>query len=193
MIYEVVNILDLIKIIGETETRRILLDFECPLNEEVEYFIHNNAIDFAKRKISVTFLVFNDKGALSGIFTLAHKAIEIDASNLSKETIKRLTRFAYFDETSQNFSVSAFLIGQFGKNYNNNINADIDGNVLMNTVFEKLVSVQHEIGGGIVYLDCENKSKLLEFYSNNSNNFRKFGEYVSNTDNVRYIQMMKFF
>ena len=37
-------------------------------------------------------------------------------------------------------------------------------------------SVQREIGGGVVYLECEEKPELLNFYQNEKNRFRKFGE-----------------
>lgn len=37
----------------------------------------------------------------------------------------------------------------------------INGNELMDLTFEILEKVQHDIGGGIVFLECENKVKLF--------------------------------
>lgn len=51
--YTVMNILDLIDSVGENEVRKGLSDFLCPQNVEIENFIRNNAIDFAKRKLSI--------------------------------------------------------------------------------------------------------------------------------------------
>ena len=51
--YSAVNILDMIDAIGEDELTAILSDFSCPKNLEIETFVKNNAIDFAKRKISI--------------------------------------------------------------------------------------------------------------------------------------------
>ena len=51
MVDKVVNILDMMELIGEDGVKQILSDFSCPLNVEIENFVHNNAIEFAKRKI----------------------------------------------------------------------------------------------------------------------------------------------
>lgn len=51
-----VNIQDMLKAIGEKEVFSILSDFSCPLNVEVEDFVRNKSIDFAKRKLSITYL-----------------------------------------------------------------------------------------------------------------------------------------
>lgn len=40
-----VNIQDMLKAIGEEELQRFLSDFSSPLNEEVEDFVHNKAIE----------------------------------------------------------------------------------------------------------------------------------------------------
>lgn len=52
--YTVMNILDLIDSVGENEVQKGLSDFLCPQNVEIENFIRSNAIDFAKRKLSIT-------------------------------------------------------------------------------------------------------------------------------------------
>lgn len=62
--------------------------------------------------------------------------------------------------------MSAFLIAQFGKKYGFEGNLELSGNSSMDDVFEILGRVQRDIGGGIVYLECENQPKLLEFYQN---------------------------
>lgn len=91
-----VNIQDMLKAIGEEEVFSILSDFSCPLNVEVEDFARNKSIDFAKRKLSITYLVMRKtnekKNILVGIYTLSHKAIEITNSNISNTTRKKLLR-----------------------------------------------------------------------------------------------------
>lgn len=59
--YTTVNILDMIKVIGEDNVNQLLSDFSCPKNDEIENFIKKNAIDFAKRKMSVTHLVMDEQ------------------------------------------------------------------------------------------------------------------------------------
>ena len=48
--YTVANILDLLETVGEDKVSFALSEFSCPRNAEIEDFIHNNAIDFAKEK-----------------------------------------------------------------------------------------------------------------------------------------------
>lgn len=63
------------------------------------------------------------------------------------------------------------MIAQFGKNYTLAPEKRLSGNELMDLAFEVLERVQHEIGGGVVFLECEDKPKLLEFYQNDKNRF----------------------
>ena len=63
--------------------------------------------------------------------------------------------------------------------------------MLMNIALELLQDVQDKVGGMMVYLDCEADASLISFYENE--NFRLFGERISEKDNKRYLQYMKFF
>ncbi|MCI9540471.1 MAG: hypothetical protein HFG39_05320 [Lachnospiraceae bacterium] len=47
--YTIVNILDMLEAIGEQNLSVILSDFSCQINEEIENFVWNNTIEFAKR------------------------------------------------------------------------------------------------------------------------------------------------
>ena len=47
-----VNIQDILKAVGEEKVQSLLSDFSSPLNEEVEDFVHNKSIEFAKKKLS---------------------------------------------------------------------------------------------------------------------------------------------
>ena len=122
---QTINILDSIDENGLEKTKAALAKFstkrsnrENSLNEDIEIFLKNNAIQFAKEKKSITYLVLDiKKGILLGYFTLAHKTIEIPESVLSKTKKKRIERYARFNETLNAYPVSAFLIAQFGKNY----------------------------------------------------------------------------
>ena len=44
----------------------------------------------------------------------------------------------------------------------------------MDLTFEVLEKVQHEIGGGVVFLECEDKPKMLDFYENENKGFAPF-------------------
>ena len=187
----VFNILDMLDSIGEERVKAVLSDFACPKNNEIEDFLHKNAIEFAKRKMSVTYLVFNDEKQFVGYFTLTHKHSSVNNDVLSNNSRKRLERQARYDETTNSYEVSAFLIAQFGKNYA--YDSQISGDRLMDYVFDVLYKIQHLIGGGIVFLECEDNEKLLEFYQSENNGFKKYGERFSDRDNKKYLQLLKFF
>ena len=190
--YQVINILDMIESVGEDEVKSILSDFSCKRNPEIENFVRKNAVDFAKKKMSVTYIVVDDTESICAIFTLTHKAIEITNKNLSNTMRKRIQRHSRLDESTGSFNVSAFLIAQFGKSDTKTSEENISGNALMDFTFEVLTAVQHDIGGGLVYLECEDKEKLINFYSSEPNQFFKFGERYSKEDKVKYIQLFRF-
>lgn len=130
--YTVMNILDMIDSIGESEVRKGLSDFLCPRNVEIGNFIRNNAIDFSKRKLSITYLLLdNADGAITGYFTLTHKAIEIKNDNISNTTRWKLSSHARLNANTNSFTASAFLFAQIGKNYDIDNERRITGDELI--------------------------------------------------------------
>ena len=186
-----INLLDLVDAIGEEEAKNLLSDFSCSKNQEIEKYVQINALDFAKRKISMTHLVIDEQGRIAAMVALTHKAIEIAGEGLSITTRLKLRRFAELDESTGCFSVSAFLIAQFGKG--DVADSSLTGDSLMACAMEILSSAQRMVGGGVVYLECENRPKLLQFYESDANGFRTFGRRLSEKDQVEYIQLLRFF
>lgn len=190
--YTVTNVLDLVESVGVEEAQKGLSEFSCPLNEEIENFIHKNAIEFAKRKLSITYLIFDDyDGAIVGYFTLAHKAIEIKNDDISNTTRRKLSSFAKMDADTNSYTASAFLLAQIGKNYGVDNGTRIAGMELIGYANAIMADIQRRIGGGIIYLDCEDKQHLKSFYID-KNHYRVFGERYSNSDGIRYLQMIRF-
>ena len=71
--------------VGEPALVRLLSDFSCPKNPDVEYFLKKNAIEFTKKNQSVTYLVFsNDEGELIGYFSIALKPLTVRGETVSK-------------------------------------------------------------------------------------------------------------
>ena len=88
--YTVMNILDLLESVGTDEVVNGISDFSCPQNQEIEDFLHKNAIEFARRKLSITYLLLDNlDGEIVGYFTLTHKAIEVKNDNISN-TVRRI-------------------------------------------------------------------------------------------------------
>ncbi len=163
--------------LGENVAKDILSSFSCPLNPDVQHFLHHTAIEFSKQSISSTYLImasYREKYVLVGYFTLANKIFCIDKDSLpNKIWKKRMARFGQFDKNIQRYTISAPLIGQLGKNYSNGYNKLITGDELLKLALDKVRQMQSIVGGKIVYLECEQKERLIDFYSRNG--FVNFG------------------
>ena len=129
--YKIYNLLDLIDSVGEEKVQSILCDFSCPLNKEIENFASRNAIDFSKKKISITYLIMDNDYNVVSLFTLAHKIIDVNCSGFSNTTKKKLKKYADANGLDNTLSLSAFLMAQLGKNYRDNIESP-DGNRIVN-------------------------------------------------------------
>ncbi|MBR4631556.1 MAG: hypothetical protein IKO57_14125 [Treponema sp.] len=189
--FHIVNIQDLILEIGQEKTSLLFQDFTSPKNPEIETFLRNKAIDFVRRKLAVTYIVLDSNGEIVAYFTLAHKAIEFSADGMSQSTKKKIERYSKFNLGSNSYSVSAFLLAQFGKNNSYAKKKSLSGNKLMDFVHELIAAIQYMIGGGMLYLECEDNTFLLDFYQNEHNGFHLFGERISDSG-TRYKLLYKF-
>ena len=195
---EIILVLDMVEMIGEDSTKELLSDFSCEYSENmrnngVENFIQSKAIDFARQKISITYLVMNDEKRIVGCFALTHKPVNIPAQALESKTLKRkMQRYAEYDKILDTYSVSAFLIAQFGKNYAIPEEKRISGTKLMEYALSVIEEIQALIGGGVVFLESEYHNELVDFYTKEPNAFFPFGERVSESDGAKYIQLMRF-
>ena len=196
------NILDLIADYGEEVLMQLLDSFSCPKNPEIELFLKKNAIPFALKKMSVTYLV-SDSGDASilGYFSLANKALEIKKDAVSNKIAKKAERYGILDEAEGTYSIQAYLLAQFGKNYSVEEGKRIDILGLISQVNMVIGKIQHMIGGGFIYLDVEKTSdslnpalrpyeKLVQLY-NMKAGYVPFNERHSPTDGKDYIMMIK--
>lgn len=172
-----VNLAEMISEIGEDRVKAILSDFSCPLNKDVEFYIRDKAIVFAKQGWAATHLVFasyKDTLVLVGYFTLVTKVIMIYKANMSKTLQKKISKFSQPDVSMKRYIMSAPLIAQLGKNFNKGYNKLITGDELLKLACDKVKSIQTDVGGKFVYLECEDKPQLIDFYT--SNGFVNFGK-----------------
>lgn len=176
--YQKVNLCELL---SETEhadhLQRILSDFSCPYNKDVEDFLHTKAVEFTRQGYSSTYLIFASYRShlvLVGYFALAYKYFHIDLKNTSKTLGKRIRKFARYDEGMKCHLVSSILIGQLGKNYTDGHNALIRGDELLKIACDTVREAQRIAGGRLVYLECEDVPALIRFYEENG--FTSFGK-----------------
>ena len=171
MAYNLINLKDLYEAIGEEKTKNILNDFKCSLNKDVEFFIKEKAIQFLKMRRSQTFLIFSSykgENVLVGYFAITNKITKIKKNLISKTLRKRINRFTEQPALEKKYyEVSLPLIGQLGKNYNNNYNKLISGDDLLKLACSKVKEAQNILGGRFVFVECEDKIQLNEFYERN--------------------------
>lgn len=195
--FKIVNLKLLLDEIGEEQTKGILSNFSCPLNGDVQQFLRVKAIEFSKQSLAQTHLVFasfRGSPALAGYFSLANKYITVKSSILTSRLRQRISRFAILDQQAKSYCLSAPLIAQLGKNYFLESSL-ISGDELLALACEKISTIQLDLGGKFAYLECEDKPKLLEFYS--SNGFvpfdrRELDKDESGLSGDYLIQMLKF-
>lgn len=183
-----VNLVDMLEAIGENELRLLLSEFSCPLNPDIEHYLHHNAIEFAKKKTTMTYLVFDELDVFVGYFAITHKPISIANATLTNTSCKKIERHTKLDRSTNAYHASAFLIAQFGRNFTTQPNA-CTGEDLMKLALGVLKQVQRYIGGNIVFLECEDKPQLLQFYERE--HFVPFGERKTNENQFLH-QLMRF-
>lgn len=174
--YNQILLSDMIFELGEEQTKKILSRFSCPKNPDVEKFLKNSAIVFSKQGIAATKLVFTSyKGrqVLVGYYTYANKSIIVEKSVLSRTMQAKLKKFSTYDKFGKRYTLSAPLLAQLSKNFYNGYDSLITGDELIQMALNNAEQVQMLIGGKVVYLECQNIDKLIDFYQQHG--FVKFG------------------
>lgn len=183
MSFDVINIYDILAI-DESIFANSVKNF-VSINSDIEDFLKNSAVGFAKRKQAVTYLVYKEK-ILVGYFAIAVKTFEIKESYISKTMCKKLQRVCQLDDDNNCYRPSAILIAQLGKNFS--YKNKITGNELLEIAMETVLDIQYMAGGVITFLECENKTSLIDFYL--ANGFKKIS--IRNTkEDKNLIQLYK--
>lgn len=185
--------------LSKKDLDEIISSFHCPFNNDVEDFLHNKAIIFEQQSISATHLVFasyKEKLVLAGYFTLTSKYFNIDTKGLNSKWRRRINRFGSYDSGIKKRIIGAPLIGQIGKNFEKGYNKLIRGDELLKIACDMVRKSQAIVGGKVVYLECEDKPKLVGFYEDNG--FIVFGKRYLEEKEGRFfkgeylLQMLKY-
>ena len=187
--FTVINIREYLKNDGdadqlcEDELKQILAEFSCSKNQDVEYFLKTQAIDFTKKNQSVTYLVFaTDDAQLLGYFALTIKPITVSNESFSNTARKKLSRVSTLNEKEHTYSLAAYLIAQLGKNYADEANTRITGAELLALAMSQIEQLQYQDGGMVVFLEANDEEKLLSFYRDNR--FLPFDKRISEKENM---------
>ena len=154
---------------GEEYFNLIAGSFKSP-NKDVERFVKTKSVQATKLNTATTYLVYRETSPVEidfvGYFSLAMKMLTLKKAALSKSTEKIISRFGYYDEDSDSYKVPAVLIAQFGRNFNQN-SASISGTDLMSITLRQVKEILSFLSGKTVFLECEKKPKLIDFYREN--------------------------
>lgn len=189
----------LIEEIGEENTKQILSDFSCPLNNDVERFLRSKAIEFEKQQLSRTQLIFAsycEEMVLVAYYTLAQKSFNITKTSLGSTLRKKISKYSTYNPALKSYVLPAPLIAQLGKNFSHGYNKLITGDELLKLACDDVRIVQSIVGGKIAYLECEDCTRLLDFYT--SNGFVEFDRRLLDSDETAIkgeylVQMLKVF
>ena len=134
---------------------------------EVEYFLHNNAIEFEKKTLSTTRLLINENNELVGYFSIANKKLNIPkevAKTFSKTKLKKIGQSSNIKKDGS-YEINSYLIGQLGINFSQEIKGEkITGKDLLNEIWILLLEAKKLVNVKYIWLECENNSKLINFY-----------------------------
>lgn len=200
MSYFITDIKNIILKLGEDRAREILSSFSCKLNLDIENFLLYNSINFANQGTAATHLVFinvDDKMILVGYFTLVNKTLSIPREYLSKTLENKIKKFSNYDKNEEAYIVSCPLIAQLSKNMKYKNDNLITGSELLKMALDKVKEAQQILGGKLVYIECEDNYKLIEFYEKHgfvkvNTRYLKKNEKVEGEDDY-LIQMLKKF
>jgi hypothetical protein len=124
---------------------------------------------------------------LLGFFALTLKILNISVSMLNRTYEKRVAKFGVLTENST-YSIPVPLIAQLGKNYDPKLHDQISGDELLAITCDKVRSLQKEMGGRFVYIECDDTSFLTNFYT--SNGFRRISPDI--LDKGELVQMIRY-
>jgi hypothetical protein len=169
-----ISLSSLLELKDEATIKNLLSTFSCTINNDLEKFLHENSIDLEKRKISRTYLYFNQDLEITAYFTLSLKIL--NTNGISKTLIQKLDGVRKDRE-----NIPCYLIGQLGKNSNCTYKI---GQYLLDRAIQEIEKVNIILGGRFIILDSVNKKEVIDFYTNKQNNFKPIKEYNNEDNNV---------
>ena len=178
---KIVSLQSLLEYTDEVSIKKNFLEnFKSIETNDIEIFLHEKAIKYEKDSISSTHLVFNENGTLVGYFSIA---------KILSNTQKRKLTYSGRKLENSVYIVNSYLLGQIGKNYNIPKEGMIEGIDLLTLAFNLILEAKKIINAKYVWLECENKNKLIDFYNNFG--FQKIKDFRSENNLTVMIMKLK--
>lgn len=203
MALNVISLYDMIRAIpAEEDIQKLLFSFKTLDSQDstgaddVEYFLHNKAIQFEKMDLARTYLVmstYKSKQILVGYFSISNKPLTLPNKQfrkLTKSLQRRLLGMGTRAEQSS-YVIKGYLLGQLGKNFSQEARLAncCTGNDLIQIAYRKVAEAHRIVGGRILYLECENVAKIIDFYK--SNGFNQIEGFESENGYCMMVKQLK--
>lgn len=143
----------------EDEYKDLVKDFRCPLDEDLESFLHNKAYKSCKQNQSRTYMLEDEDVGIFGYVTLSYKSFYFD-DKATKSLKNKITG------SRDSASVTGILIAQLGKN-EDFPNKDLKGYLLLAEAESICADMFKKIGINIIMLEHKDNAKLHDFYQKN--------------------------
>lgn len=125
--------------------------------------MRHKAYDFERVGLSRTYLIYaqnkNNPPVMCGMYSLSPSTIELD-KNLTSAMKRKLFGTTY--PIGKN--IKTCLIGQLSKNYTNNNDKLITGEILLELAFDRIRENNVFLPSTVIHIDCKNVPQLRRFY-----------------------------
>lgn len=173
---------------------KFLSSFSCEKDSDIEYFLHERAIEFEYLSKARTYLVCDalqlesqsiNNVDIYGYISIALKILTIpdDVSNRKRKELDGLSAKIHGKQIGD---FPCYLIGQLSKNSNIK-NNPISGNDLINYASDIIATSVDAVGGRFMMIECHDEEHLISFYQNNY--FSEIARIPDNT--LPMIQMIR--
>lgn len=160
-------VLSLGEMLSEFDTKVIdeaFKKFSCQRETDLENFLVNKAVLYENIEFGKTYLIVDEDLLKAGVFsvaayfTIAHTSVDI--SMLSNK--KRKQALGNYPGRDGLNNVSAYLIGQLGRNDSYNSD-DISGEVILKECYHAISRAARVVGGRLLILECR-ENMFGKFY-----------------------------
>lgn len=163
MIYRTIALKDIIEKFGKDDVNKVLSEFFCPINSDVEMFMHFKAYPYERAGMARTYLITaqdHDKVyGVCAIYSVTTKSISI-----SQQMNSKARRTAFGTTYAVGNPINAILIGQLSKNYKDGNDQYITGELLMSLIIDHVRKMDILVPSVSVYVECEDKLELRKYY-----------------------------
>lgn len=162
---------DFIQEIGKENAETLLSEFLCSKNDDIQQYLRDPSKARKSHEMCVarTHIIFDredESYLILGYFTLCLKTLYVNKASINNANRQKMKRYVNSeDRRSNTFAISAYLIAQLGKN--DLYKERICGESILFHAIKTIIRSVTIVGTKLVFLECDNKRQLIEFYERN--------------------------